>query len=1182
MRKHRKLILFLKAAAWTAMACVLAVAALTLCFLRLVSSETLTLITNDAANRLLDAQVTVGKVALSSRNGTPVLNVDIDSVVVLSGPMLRLDDEARSQVPQWGDTLFTLSHFRGGINLLALMRRKIDLYDVEFDEPAINLVALDDSITNYNIYNAREYADTATSAVKMPAIAINRFSIKCPKPVRFHNALTGNHFNLNLSAVDIVGGDKPGYSLQMGGDMASPSLALYNTDRLNFGIDGHMGWKPESPTELELKNFSLRANFINALVNAHVDFGREIVVNDYSLQLQETSVEDLLHLLPDSLRTRFGLEPERIVCESDISAILVSNAPFNLNTDSVPDADLTITVSPGRLKYDRVDLRQFGGRITALMRGNDLDRSELRLEDIVVEGNALKLDASMTLRDIASDPSLEGSIRGDAVLQRLPGAITRRLGGYLGGRVKADFNFRGRQSMLNHNNFHRLHVDGDIDLTGIYYLSADTADMLTLGKASLRFGDRLHSTGDTLLTASVKIDSAAFLHTQYSVKLRDLSLGLGAHKDLRQASGDNVLPIGGDLRMGRLGLTVLGDSVLVDISNGHGHLEIKRFKNRPKQPLISLGLDMGHLSAGTPDTRFLLSDGRLNVDALKLLDPATDRRTIRKADSIRRANPTMPIDSVYARARYLATHKKKGKYPRVHADITADSTEIIAWGTSDFLRTLLTKWRLKGNVAARRGSLYTPLFPLRNRMRNFNLSFTNDTILLENVKYKLGASDFLLSGRVSNLARSLTSKNYSSTLKLNFELKSDTVDINQLAGATFRGSAYAATRRTSDSRGQLDMYSLIDREDLDDDRLEEDLGRMVENAPDGRAPLLVPKNIDARITLSAANVLYSDIGFRDVTGEVMMARGALNLHGIKATSDAGAMSLSALYSSPSIDDLSFGFGLDVDRFNIERFIRLVPALDSVMPMLSDFSGIVDARVAATCKIDREMNLVLPSLDAAVRINGDSLAFINPDTYRKIGKWLRFKDKESNIVKHMNVELTVSDDLLQIYPFIFDLDRYRLGVEGYNDLDMNFNYHIAVLKSPLPFRFGVTVSGTPHKYKVRFGKARLNENQAARSSSLVDTARVNLLSQIENVFRRGVDNSRFARLNISSAPTAAAIDLNADTLTRADSIAFVREGLIPASELSPSSDSIAPGDKADKKQSKQSSLKAILSRKRKTQ
>ena len=162
----------------------------------------------------------------------------------------------------------------------------------------------------------------------------------------------------------------------------------------------------------------------------------------------------------------------------------------------------------------------------------------------------------------------------------------------------------------------------------------------------------------------------------------------------------------------------------------------------------------------------------------------------------------------------------------------------------------------------------------------------------------------------------------------------------------------------------------------------------------------------------------------------------------------------------------------------------------------------------------------------------------------MAKWLMFKDKQHNLIKHMSVSFLVEDNMLRVYPFIFDIDRYRLGVRGYNDLDFNFDYHVAVLKSPLPFKFGINIKGSPDKYKIRVGGAKFKADEAVDRPVVVDSARVNLIGQIEDIFRRGVSRSRFAGLQVGERPSAASIDLSTDTLTRADSLSLMREGLIP--------------------------------------
>ena len=319
---------------------------------------------------------------------------------------------------------------------------------------------------------------------------------------------------------------------------------------------------------------------------------------------------------------------------------------------------------------------------------------------------------------------------------------------------------------------------------------------------------------------------------------------------------------------------------------------------------------------------------------------------------------------------------------------------------------------------------------------------------------------------------------------------------------------------------------------------------MMSQHSDTAAPLLVPVNIDGRISLNADNVLYSDLMMKSLSGELLAYNGSVNLHNLSATSDAGAINLSALYFAPRVSDMHFGFSLDMSRMNIERFLRLVPAVDSILPIMRGFSGIIDAELAATVDIDSSMNMELPTLDAAVKLTGDSLAFIDKDTYATLGKWLRFRDRADSKIKHMSVEMLVRDNMLRIFPFAFDIDRYRLGITGYNDLGLNFDYHISVLKSPLPFKFGINIKGNPDKYKIRLGGAKYKDSYAAESVAITDTARVNLIRQIENVFRRGVKNSRFSRLDVNIPDSLQTIAEEPEpTFSAADSLLLKQEGLI---------------------------------------
>ena len=218
-------------------------------------------------------------------------------------------------------------------------------------------------------------------------------------------------------------------------------------------------------------------------------------------------------------------------------------------------------------------------------------------------------------------------------------------------------------------------------------------------------------------------------------------------------------------------------------------------------------------------------------------------------------------------------------------------------------------------------------------------------------------------------------------------------------------------------------------------------------------------------------------------------------------------------------------------------------------MLRSVEGIVNARLALTADFDSLMNLDFSSVDLALQLQGDSLVLLDSETFRTVAKWMMFKNKHRNMIDHMDVEITVHDGWVDLYPVIFDMDRYRLGVMGNNDMKFNLDYHVAVLKSPLPFKFGINIKGTPEKLKIGLGKARLNERSVASTRHITDSLRVNLIAEMSKVFRKGVRTAGSRGLRMQQAErqqraTASQAEVN-DVLSAADSLVLIQEGIIEA-------------------------------------
>ncbi|MDE6270630.1 MAG: AsmA-like C-terminal region-containing protein, partial [Muribaculaceae bacterium] len=862
----------------------------------------------------------------------------------------------------------------------------------------------------------------------------------------------------------------------------------------------------------------------------------QLLLHSMDFKLDPVRLDTLLTCLPDSVRQSMPLL-RQLQTDAAVGLDMHLTKPFNTLTDSIPHAEVNLIMEPCKLNLGRSRMHDVEARIHATLRGNDLSASTVNIERMHVAGPATRLTLSGDISDLGPDPYFDGQLEGFSDLKRLPDALMNLLAGSIQGSLRMDMKLSGRPSMFGRDRFHLLRASGELHGSELYWLANDTIRAAYARKIDFDFGTQKSTArADSLLHAVVKIDTISFLDHDTDVRATGLVLGVGAENNSSISDTTVITPMGGGLTVASLRVQSIVDSVGMVARKLGGRIVMRRFEGHTRRPEFRLDMGVGRIGVGSPDARFLISQASIKADAHLKPRSEHSKRIRRTADSLRTVHPELPLDSVYMLA--LEMHRRRGKHkPRVHPEMTQSDREIIEWGTSRGLARLLTGWVLQGTVTAKRAGMYAAAFPLRNRVRNLNIRFNTDSILINDVQYKVGHSDFTINGRITNMSRALTSKTGRQPLRINLELISDTIDVNQLAAATFSGAAY------SQNKARKMAHSLRSL-DLDADTI--NLDRMLSHAADTlTGPLLVPSNIEAELHMRANHIIYSDLLLHKFYGDALMANGHLNFNRLHAASELGSIDLNALYSAPTPDDMQFGFGLVLKDFNIERFLHLVPAIDSLMPLMRDISGIVDADIAATVDVDSNMDLKLPTLNAAVRLKGDSLRLLDGKTFDNLAKWLLFKDKKHNQIDSMSVELLIEDGMMEIFPFVFNFDRYRLGIQGYNDMALNFNYKIAVLKSPIPFKFGIPIKGNPDKYSVRFGRARFNEKTAIERPAIVDTTRVNLLRQIEGVFRRGVAGSRMKPLRFDIRPQAQTIDLNTDTLSRADSLLLQREGLIPA-------------------------------------
>ena len=460
--------------------------------------------------------------------------------------------------------------------------------------------------------------------------------------------------------------------------------------------------------------------------------------------------------------------------------------------------------------------------------------------------------------------------------------------------------------------------------------------------------------------------------------------------------------------------------------------------------------DSGHIALLTADIKFKKVFAKL-ADTLFFFNTHTEAKATLKPHpkNPKRAYALFDFetDTIYARSGQAEAKLRKGT---VHVDLTHLKDSI---------------WYPKANVDFRRAVFIVPDFAQPLRFNRLKAKVDGGNVDIQRANLRMGRSQLTIKGSFKKLFKVFY---MGETLKADITLKSKMLDCNQLINSI--------SKPVDTSLQNLNEMTAAEEaaQDAMDDAVE--TASVQDTLMEDIALFLVPDKLDLKLKLDAKKVIYDKMLFENIKGDAVLRNRAVNLREL----DLEAMGAS---------------------------MKLIPSLDSTLPMLRSFQGTVDVETEISARLDSSMTIMLPSLTAALRLHGEQLVLLDGETFAEISKLLMFKNKERNMIDSISAVVTVQDGEVTVYPFMIEIDRYKVAVGGHQDLAMNFDYHISVLKSPLPFRLGVNVRGNMDKMKIGLGKVLYKDSFTPAAVKAVDSARLDLGRQIVDQFEGWMSRER---------------------------------------------------------------------------
>ena len=439
------------------------------------------------------------------------------------------------------------------------------------------------------------------------------------------------------------------------------------------------------------------------------------------------------------------------------------------------------------------------------------------------------------------------------------------------------------------------------------------------------------------------------------------------------------------------------------------------------------------------------------VDSMQVVVGAPEGRFSMKAD---------PKDP--AKIHYWVDYANASLSVRISDTMTVDMAGLSLRGTADYDSTrsnVLQQWSPNFDVELKQGYVAMSELMYVVQLPDFKFNYRPERCEIASANVAFGNSDFYLSGALTGLEKWIS---HEDKLRGDLYFTSNFTNVDDLL-ATFSGMG------------------------ADPDTLAKQ--REEDAVPKEANPFIVPKDVEVTLHTRIRECVAYDNEFQELAGDIAVNDGEAVLNQVGFTCKATRMQLTGVYRTPRVNHIFCGLDFHLLDIQIDSLVDMIPYVDSLVPMLTAFSGNADFHLCAETYLNAFYEPKYSTLRAAADVNGTDLVVMDNAKLSNIAKLLRLKDwktKDDKImVDSLDVCMTCFRKEVEVYPFLLNSGKYQLCVGGHHDLDMHGAYHLEVVRTPLPGRLAVDVLNL-NPFSVKLGKVQYVEGyRPMKNASLTE-------------------------------------------------------------------------------------------------
>ncbi|TAF28361.1 MAG: hypothetical protein EAZ70_05750 [Runella slithyformis] len=381
-----------------------------------------------------------------------------------------------------------------------------------------------------------------------------------------------------------------------------------------------------------------------------------------------------------------------------------------------------------------------------------------------------------------------------------------------------------------------------------------------------------------------------------------------------------------------------------------------------------------------------IEDTRLDINELRLM---LQQETFEAKGSV----------SNFADYNWDVEAKGKLDLGKITAIFPIENTKLAGKITTD----LRTKGRLSDVKAQRYANLNTtgqasianleyttPAYPVV-KIQAANLQFTPRQINFANANGTVGSSDFAGKGQLSNY--------------LGYALNNETIE----GDFTVASRSFNVNEWMSDSPTATDSTH--------------------------KTVVEIPKDVRLTLHPTVGEARYDQMKMRNLAGVLLVENGTIKINNVAFNALGGQFLTNGTYDSRDLAHPKFDFGLDLTKIDLGQAYQHLRIVRALVPIVEYLIGQVSSKIRINGLLQQDM---LPDLNS---LTGDGLVKVIQAVFKennvlmnKMASYSKIDELKKLQLKDALMNVSVKDGKLNVAPFSFNYQDYKLTVSGQNGLN----------------------------------------------------------------------------------------------------------------------------------------------------